>query len=263
MTSCIFNTGAAPVSNPVFRIRTSQTKLLERVLAKAFYNDPRATYILPDARRRRAAVSWFFASVAIPASRHCGQAYTTVNIDGGALWIRFGNEFTIMRAVWAPMASLLFDLDRSSIARWVNVIGYLELARRSLTDKPYWHLFTLGTNPSENETEIRARLIEPVLAEADLKRRFCYVETFQEKDLLFYQQQGFEIAGAGQIPKGPSFWVLIRRPFPETSCNLGPRILASCKLIAHTTCVGASTSDSAAVGSGEQSGSADDHHYEQ
>ena len=142
MTSCIFNTGAAPVSNPVFRIRTSQTKLLERVLAKAFYNDPCATYILPDARKRRAAVSWFFASVAIPASRHCGQAYTTINIDGGALWIRLGNEFTIMQAVWAPMTSLLFDLDRSSIARWVNVIGYLELARRSLTDKPYWQLST-------------------------------------------------------------------------------------------------------------------------
>jgi hypothetical protein len=129
----------------------------------------------------------------------------------------------------------LIIADRSPCRNTAPILDLLfHTARRSLTDKPYWHLFALGTNPSENETEIRGKLIAPVLAEADLKRRSCYVETFQEKDLLFYQQQGFEITGAGQIPKGPSFWVLIRRPFPETGCNLGPRRLVSCKLNATT-----------------------------
>jgi hypothetical protein len=199
--------------HPAVRIRSSQIELLGNVLTRAFYNDPRAAYIFPDELARRAVLSWFLASVAIRASRLCGEIYTTANVEGGALWIRPGVELTIGHAVRTEMPSLPFKLDRPSIIRWITVDRYLESIRKHMADEPYWYLLALGTAPSLPGSAIRRALIAPVLATADWDRRPCYVETFNEKDLPFYEQSGFQIAGAGQIPNdGPGFWTLIRPP---------------------------------------------------
>ena len=204
--------------NPAVRIRTSHVESLGNVLTRAFYNDPGVQYILPDARTRREVLSWFFTSVAIRTSRLCGEIYTTINVDGGALWIRPGVELTIRHAVRTEMLSLPFRLDRSSIARWINVSGYLESVRRRVADEQHWYLIALGTEPSKTGEAIRHALMAPVLARADWDLRSCYVETFHERDLRFYQQCGFQIAGAGQIPKGgPSFWALVRPPRRDTN----------------------------------------------
>jgi hypothetical protein len=201
------------VLNPAVRIRTSQIELLGGILTRAFHNDPGVEYILPDAHTRRSVLSWFFTSVAIRTSRLCGEIYTTMNVDGGALWIRPGVDLTIGHAVRTEMLSLPCRLDRSSISRWINVSGYLESVRRQLADKLHWYLIALGTEPSKREKAIREAVMAPVLETADWELRSCYVETFHERELPFYEQCGFRIAGAGQIPNGgPSFWTLIRPP---------------------------------------------------
>jgi hypothetical protein len=195
------------------RFRNSQRELLGAVLTRAYYDDPGVTYVLPDPHMRRSVLPWFFGSVALRASRLCGEIYTTVNVDGGALWICPGTDLTIGHAVRAEMPSLPLRLDRSSIARWINVNTHLESIRRHLADKLHWYLIALGTEPSRTDIAARAALMAPVLAAADWDLRSCYVETFHEGDLPFYEQCGFRIAGAGQIPKGgPNFWALIRPP---------------------------------------------------
>jgi hypothetical protein len=202
--------------NPAVRIRTSQVELLGSALTRAFYDDPGVIYILPDPHVRRVALSWFFTSVAIRTSRLCGEIYTTVNVDGGALWIRPGVELTMEHAVRMETPSLPFKLDRRTIKRWIKVSRYLESIRRNLADKPHWYLIALGTEPSTTGKATRGALMAPVLATADWDLRSCYVVTFNEEDLPFYEQSGFQIAGAGQIPKGgPSFWALIRPPHRE------------------------------------------------
>jgi len=204
------------LSNPAVRTRTSQVELLGSVLTRAFYNDPGVEYILPDTGVRSAVLSWFFSSVAIRTSRLCGEISTTANGDGGALWIRPGVELTIGHAVRMEMPSFPLRLDRSSIARWISVCGYLESVRRHLAVKPHWYLVAVGTEPSGGAKAIREALLAPVLATADWDLHSCYVSTFHEGDLPFYEQCGFQIAGAGQIPKGgPSFWALIRPPRRE------------------------------------------------
>jgi len=199
--------------NPAIRIRPSQAELLASVLARAYFDNPGAAYILPDASVRLSALTWFFDSVAIHASRLCGEVYTTANVDGGVLWIRPGAELTIRKAVKTEILSLPFEMDRSTVRRWTRVMGYLDTVRRSLADTPHWYLVALGTEPSRNAPAIYGRLLNPVLTEADWDLRPCYVETFDERDLPFYEQQGFRITGAGEIPNGgPNFWTLIRPP---------------------------------------------------
>src|SRR5215831_2842533 len=134
--------------NPAVRMRTSQVELLGGVLTEAFYNDPGAEYILPDSRKRRSVLSWFFNSVAIRTSRLCGEICTTANVDGGALWIRPGIDLTIGHAVRMELPSLPFRLERSTIQRWINVNRRLESVRRHLADELHWYLVALGTEPS-------------------------------------------------------------------------------------------------------------------
>jgi len=201
------------LSSRGIRVKASQVESLGKVLTRSFYNNAAVTYILPDPQVRLAVLPWFFNSVAIRAGRLCGEVFTTANVDGGALWIRPGVDLTIGNAVRTELLSLPCGLDRSSIVRWNNLIGYLETARRKIADTLHWYLLALGTEPSK--TSIRTALLDPILAEADWDLQPCYVETFDEKDLLFYGQRGFRITGAGKIPKGgPNFWTLLRPPRP-------------------------------------------------
>ena len=200
--------------NLAVRIRTSQIELLGKVLTRAFYNDPGVTYILPDPSTRQAVLFWFFTTVAIRTSRLCGEIYTTINVDGGSLWLSPGVELTIGQAASTErLSSLPFNLDRASIARWINVSRYLESVRQRLADKSHWYLIAVGAEPSKRGRVIRRELMAPILATADRDLKSCYVETFHETDLPFYAQCGFQIAGAGRIPEGgPNFWTLIRPP---------------------------------------------------
>jgi hypothetical protein len=186
---------------------------LGKVLARAYYNHPAVTYVLPDPVTREDALFWFFASVAIPASRACGEIYTTTNVDGGCLWIGPGVELTIGQAVRTERRSLPFNLDRGSIRRWINFSEHLESVRSRLADKPHWYLMAVGAEPSHRGQVIRRDLMAPIFSAADGNVQSCYVETFSETDLPFYLECGFQITGAGQIPEdGPNFWTLIRAP---------------------------------------------------
>ena len=201
--------------NVAVPIRSSQVARLGTVLTRSFHNNPGVTYVLPDPDVRRSVLHWFFTSVALRASRLCGEIYTTLNVDGGALWICPGANLSIGHAVRAELLALPQKLDRSTLARWTNLNARLDSVRHHVADKLHWHLIALGTERSTNRA-IRRALLAPVLAAADWDVRSCYVETFHEADLPFYELCGFQIAGAGQIPKGgPSFWTLIRRPRPR------------------------------------------------
>jgi hypothetical protein len=45
---------------------------------------------------------------------------------------------------------------------------------------------------------------------SDAKGLPCYLETFNPGDLPLYKKLGFRIEGAGRIPDGPNFWVMVR-----------------------------------------------------
>jgi hypothetical protein len=201
-------------------MRSSQIELLGSLLTEAFYDDPRVTYILPDEQKRRSVLSWFFTSVAIRTSRLCGEISTTANVDGAALWISPGVELTIGHAVRTEVLFRPFKLDRLSLARWINVNRCLETARLRQAGKHHWYLLALGAEPSTAGRAPFKALMAPVLERADWDLRSCYAESFQERDLPFYEQSGFQIAGAGRIPNGgPNFWTLVRPAMTRKNCD--------------------------------------------
>jgi hypothetical protein len=196
------------------RMKTSQAELLGSVLSWALYNDPGVAHIIPDQQTRRAVLPWYFRAVAIPTSQLYGEIYTTANVQGGALWISPRHVSSFWRVLKTRLLAMPFKLGRATLKRWTNLNAHLQWVHEQLLAQPHWYLMTLGVEPSPRGREISGTLIEPVLWRADSDHLPCYLETFHEPSLSFYEEHGFRIAGGGQIPGGgPNFWSMVRRSF--------------------------------------------------
>jgi hypothetical protein len=190
-----------------------QADLLTVILSRALHDEPNFTYLIPDERQRRAVLPWFFRTLAIRASRVCGEIYTTEAIHGGALWIGPGLAKTFSRVLRSEMLMAPFRLGRTTLRRCLTMRARLEEVHRRLARGPHWYLLILGVEPSDKEDVIREALIDPVLSRADAEGLPCYLEIFNLANLPFYKECGFRIAGAGRIDGGgPNFWALMRAP---------------------------------------------------
>jgi len=71
----------------------------------------------------------------------------------------------------------------------------------------------VGLKPSKLGNSIASALLQLLLSQADSDGLPCYLETFQERDIPFYEDFGFRVEGAGIIPGGElSFWAMMRLP---------------------------------------------------
>jgi GNAT superfamily N-acetyltransferase len=209
---CIVRFETAPKHNRVVRLETPQAGFLETVLSRAFHSEPNFTYIAPDERTRRAVLSWFFRS-AIRAGQLYGEIYTTKAAEGGALWISPGRTLTFGRMLRTGMLPMPFKLDWGSFRRSMNLGRRVREVHHRFAGKPHWYLMALGVDPSKQGDGIGRALLEPVMSKADAEGLPCYLETFHERNLPFYEKLGFRIEGGGRVPEGgPNFWAMMRVP---------------------------------------------------
>lgn len=54
--------------------------------------------------------------------------------------------------------------------------------------------------------------MQPLLLQAGQEQTPCYLETFAERNLAFYVQQGFEVTDKSRVKDGPVFWGMVRHP---------------------------------------------------
>jgi ribosomal protein S18 acetylase RimI-like enzyme len=196
--------------NPVVSPHMVQDELLANVLGRAFQGEPNSIYVFPDESARLEMLPSFFLE-AIRIARLYGEIDTTPKIDGAALWICPGREFAIAQIVRAGTLAMSFKL-RNSFKRCLKLINSVEGVHHRLLREPHWYLMALAVAPTEQECSIESALLDPGLSRADSDGLPCYLETFREGNLRFYEENGFRIAGAGCIPGGPSFWAMIRKP---------------------------------------------------
>jgi hypothetical protein len=188
-------------------------ELLANVLGRAFHDEPNVVYVLPDERERRALLSSFFLK-AIGIARLYGHVDTAPTIAGAALWFCPGRDFTLAQMVQTQTVATPVNL-RKSFKRYLKLTAGIEEVHHRLMSEPHWYLVALSLQPTEQARSIGNALIKPGLARADSYGLPCYLETFQESSLRFYEDHGFRIAGAGCIPGGPNFWAMIRTAASE------------------------------------------------
>ncbi|NMN95742.1 GNAT family N-acetyltransferase [Antrihabitans stalactiti] len=181
------------------------------VLARAFHNDAMFTYIEPDEQRRAKVLPWFFGAAA-----RLGAKYGRIDVDPGraaAIWLPPGKTDLGPRAlVGSGFAAAPLRLGIGGFRRFGSITSAFDAAKVTVIAPPFWHLFILGVEPSEQGCGHGGRVIAPVLAQADRDGHRCYLETTEESNLAFYRRRGFEVS-SDHAPAGlPAFWTMTRQP---------------------------------------------------
>jgi GNAT superfamily N-acetyltransferase len=191
----------------------SQVRPAAAVMARAFFDDPFFTFVLPKPDRRRRLLPWIFEKT-ISYGLRSGKVFTTPALEGVALWL--GPDKTSL----GGMDTLLTGLFLLPIKlRWRELGRSLRLARSAgqlhtqTVSGRHWYLVDLGVEPDLQGQGVAGALLQPVLALADRQALPCYLETNNPGNLPFYEHYGFMVAGHVQARQGdPQTWAMRRDP---------------------------------------------------
>ena len=193
-------------------LKESQLDEAGEVLSRAFFDDPLLEYILPDKDSRLGKLAWFMRSGAKYGQLY-GEIHTTPEtVDGAAVWLPPGeSDMSLFRMARAGMLLAPFKLGLGALRRFFTVMNHMEALHKRDMAEDHWYLMILGVDTVRQGQGVGSSLVAPMLARADADGLPCYLETMKERNVVFYERQGFRVKVEDDIPKGgPHFWTMER-----------------------------------------------------
>ena len=187
--------------------RATDVPALAAALTRAFDDDPLTTWLFPNADARRRKLPAFFRSL-LRASLPFGEVYTTEDARCAAIW----NPPGTFPLGWYKDARLgltttrLVGLRITACAR-----GLMYFASHHPKER-HWYLQMLGTDPDWQGRGAGSAIIAPVLERCDDEHERVYLESSKERNIPFYERQGFRVTADIQVPGGPVVWAMWRDP---------------------------------------------------
>jgi GNAT superfamily N-acetyltransferase len=191
----------------------AQIEEAAEVLGRAFFDDPFEVYMLPDDDSRERLSSLRFARL-LRYGHLFGRVYTTVNMpQGAAIWLPPENwEMTEERLKQAGLFDIPSIIGGDAFQRLISVMDYIEPYHRDVPAK-HWYLLIVGVDRPVQGQGLGSALLQPILQQADADSEPCYLETFQPKNLPFYERHGFHVLREGVEPASAlRYWTLLRDP---------------------------------------------------
>jgi GNAT superfamily N-acetyltransferase len=198
---------AAPVPR---RAQRADLPALERMLARAFHDDPVACWSSPRERPRPRMLERFHGTrlrQAIAAE----EVWTEPELRGAAIWLPPDRWRTTLREDLQLARSMLAPglLRRAPLV----LTGFVrEVELRHPSSPPHWYLAVLGTEPAAQGRGIGSALLAPVLERCDADGVGAYLESSKERNTAFYARHGFRVTRELRLPRGPRMWAMWRDP---------------------------------------------------
>ena len=206
-------------SSDVIQLQKSQVLEASTVAAKAFEDDPVLTYLISDDREFRLQSLTWLMSKAIAYSTQYNHVYTTQDLEGIAAWLPPGkissNPLQLLKMAWnLQLYALPAKVRWNRLGRCLTLLSAIEQAhQQDLGNCPHWYLGVMVVNPTSQGRGVGSRLMQPILQRASNESVVCYLVTFTEQAVRFYQKHGFEIVQIQKTaPDAPPFWTLKRNP---------------------------------------------------
>jgi GNAT superfamily N-acetyltransferase len=183
-----------------------------RVLAKAFYDDPVTSWMLPDDKTRLTALTRAFG----PLARHhfLPRAGSEVGVRDGTvgaatLWDPPGQRKPGLVEQLITTPTMLWAF-RTRVPASVRV---MELMEKHHPEEPHWYLMLIGSDPAVRGTGFGHALMRSRLDRCDAEGSPAYLENSNPKNESYYLRFGFEIMGEIKLPDGgPPMWPMWRTP---------------------------------------------------
>jgi GNAT superfamily N-acetyltransferase len=185
---------------------------MSAVLARAFYDDPVMSWMLPDDRSRLKALTRAFAGLArlhfLPrAASEVGRRDGV--LGAAALWDPPGQRKSSRLEELAMMPLMLWAF-RSRVPASVRV---MELMEKHHPEEPHWYLMVIGSDPAVRGGGFGHALMSSRLDRCDAEGAPAYLENSNPKNEAYYLRFGFEVTGEIKLPDGgPSMWPMWRAP---------------------------------------------------
>jgi GNAT superfamily N-acetyltransferase len=192
---------------------SSQVRPAAALMARAFFEDPFFTFVIPQPARRAHLMPWFFERTLSHGLRS-GKILTTPALEGVAMWL--GPEKTSLGGMDTLLSGLFLLPIKLNWREFNNSLRLNRAANRlhaqAVTGR-HWYLVVLGVEPALQGQGVGAALLQPVLDSADREALPCYLETNNASNLPFYEHYGFTLAGHIQARQNdPHTWAMRREP---------------------------------------------------
>ncbi len=92
------------------------------------------------------------------------------------------------------------------------MVGELDRQHELLTSGPHFRLEFFGVEPARQGTGVGMALIDHGHRRADELGLPCYLETFTEKNVRFYQHRGYQLVAEYAVGDRVPVYALIRPP---------------------------------------------------
>ena len=183
---------------------------LSRTLARAFMDDPVARWITRDEVRRLRTLDRAFGIGVRGVYLRDGEAWTTKQVVGGALWMPPG--------AWAVPPGRQLRLLPGMVRAYGRDFPRSLRALRAVVRKhppapPHWYLAFIGVDPDWQGRGLGTALLQPVLERCDRERVAAYLEASSPQNRACYERNGFEVTATIELPDGgPTMWAMWRAP---------------------------------------------------
>jgi ribosomal protein S18 acetylase RimI-like enzyme len=202
------------VGAKIVRLIESQIPAAATTLARAFHDDPLMVYTIPDPAERVRLLPDVYARM-IRFGFLAGEVYVTAGeLEGVALWMPPNAKWSREHIEASGMHQTPTVIGDEAYQRYRDVVGREWQARERDMTGACWYLFLLGVEPNRQRRGLGGALMRPVLERADSGQLACYLETENERNVAFYQKQGFDLIVNGEEAgaSGVRFWTFRRNP---------------------------------------------------
>jgi GNAT superfamily N-acetyltransferase len=190
----------------------ADVRQMATVLARAFYDDPVNSWMLPNDRTRLKALTRAFAGL----TRHhfLSRGGSEVGLRDGAvgaatLWDPPGQRKGSRLEELGMMPTMLWAF-RTRIPASMRV---MELMEEHHPTEPHWYLMVIGSDPFVRGAGFGHALMRSRLDRCDAEGAPAYLENSNPKNEAYYLRHGFEVTGEIKLPDGgPSMWPMWRNP---------------------------------------------------
>jgi GNAT superfamily N-acetyltransferase len=182
---------------------------LAQTLARAFLDDPVATWSCPPERLRPRMLEDFYTT-RLRQMLAEQEVWTTPERSAAALWAPPGRWRTTGRQDMELARCLLRPRLLGRLPLIVG--GLLGLERSHPHSPPHWYLAILGTDPAAQGNGCGSAVLRPVLEQCDADGVGAYLESSKERNIAFYARHGFRVTRELRLPRGPKMWAMWREP---------------------------------------------------
>jgi ribosomal protein S18 acetylase RimI-like enzyme len=173
--------------------------------------DPFYSFVFPDSKQRTRLLPWRSRKLLAYAGRF-GLIFTDEGHHGSSFWL--GPEHTNLQLGGILQTGLFlfpFKVSFQEFKRSMQLTRISDRLHKHSISGQHLYLMEVGVEPAQQSHGLGRALVQAGLSRADALGVPCYLETYNPKNLGFYNSLGFRVVGTQRaLASAPQVWGLLR-----------------------------------------------------